>query len=84
MKTLPSTCWECSTLCGALLTVGDDGRVVHVAPNPAHPASRGAFCVKGIRGLPELTYGAGRILAPLRRIRRPPAGSASATATGCS
>ena len=67
MKTLPSTCWECSTLCGALLTVGDDGRVVHVAPNPAHPASRGAFCVKGIRGLPELTYGAGRILAPLRR-----------------
>ena len=67
MKTVPSTCWECSTLCGALLTVGDDGRVVHVAPNPAHPASRGAFCVKGIRGLPELTYGAGRILAPLRR-----------------
>ena len=68
MKIQPSTCWECSTLCGALLTVDDDGRVTEVAPNPSHPASEGAFCIKGIRGLPELTYGEGRVLAPLRRV----------------
>ena len=67
MPTVPTTCWECSTLCGALATVDDSGRVTQVAPNPAHPASAGAFCVKGIRGLPELTYGPRRILAPLRR-----------------
>jgi anaerobic selenocysteine-containing dehydrogenase len=63
----PSTCWECSTLCGALLRTDGHGRVVEVAPNPDHPVSAGAFCVKGIRGLPELTYGPGRILHPMRR-----------------
>ena len=41
-----STCWECSTHCGSLVTV-EDGRVTKVAPNPDHPASLGAFCVKG-------------------------------------
>ena len=39
-----------------------------VAPNPAHPASRGLFCVKGIRGLPELTYGEARLRFPMRRV----------------
>lgn len=66
MATVPSTCWECSTCCGALLTV-EDGRVTHVAPNPAHPASRGAFCIKGIRGMPGLAYGEERLLYPMRR-----------------
>ena len=33
---LPSTCWECGTICGSLLTV-EDGRVTKIAPNPAHP-----------------------------------------------
>ena len=61
-----STCWECSTHCGSLVTV-EDGRVTRIAPNPDHPASRGAFCVKGIRGLPELTYHPDRILHPMRR-----------------
>ncbi len=65
--TVPTTCWECSTCCGALARV-DNGRVTRVDPNPAHPASRGAFCVKGIRGLSEITYGEKRLLRPLRRI----------------
>ena len=64
---LPTTCWECSTLCGALATVRD-GRVVEVLPNPAHPTSQGAFCVKGMRGLPESTYGPERITHPMRRV----------------
>ena len=64
--TVPSTCWECSTHCGSLVTV-EDGRVTKVAPNPDHPASLGAFCVKGIRGLPELTYHPDRVLYPMRR-----------------
>lgn len=64
---VPTTCWECSTLCGALVTV-QDGRVVTVAPNSRHPSSQGAFCVKGMRGLPEATYGSSRIVQPLRRI----------------
>jgi anaerobic selenocysteine-containing dehydrogenase len=63
---VPSTCWECSTCCGALLTI-DEGRVTDVAPNPQHPASRGAFCIKGIRGMPGLAYGEERLLYPMRR-----------------
>ena len=41
---VPSTCWECSALCGSLLTI-EHGKVTKIAPNPAHPGSRGAFCV---------------------------------------
>ena len=63
---IPSTCWECSAHCGSLVTV-EDGRVTRVSPNPEHPASLGAFCVKGIRGLPELTYHPDRVLHPMKR-----------------
>lgn len=64
--TVPTTCWECSTACGALAEV-TQGRVTRIGPNPDHPGSHGMFCVKGIRGLPELTYGATRITHPMRR-----------------
>jgi thiosulfate reductase / polysulfide reductase chain A len=64
--TFPSTCWECSAGCGALLTV-KEGKVVHVAPNPGNPHSKGAFCVKGIRGAPGITYHPDRLLFPQRR-----------------
>ncbi len=66
--TVASTCWECSAKCGSLLTVNDEGCVVNVAPNPASPSSKGAFCVKGKRGLPEWTYHPDRLLKPLRRV----------------
>jgi anaerobic selenocysteine-containing dehydrogenase len=61
-----TTCWECSANCGALATVAD-GRVVNFGPNSSHPYSKGAFCVKGIRGAPGLTYNPGRLLYPHRR-----------------
>ena len=64
--THPTTCWECSTCCGALATVRD-GQVVDVAPNPDHPYSKGAFCIKGIRGAPGITYAPNRLLYPMRR-----------------
>jgi anaerobic selenocysteine-containing dehydrogenase len=64
--TYATTCWECSTCCGALATV-NAGRVVEFAPNPAHPYSKGAFCIKGIRGAPGITYGQNRLLYPRRR-----------------
>lgn len=62
----PTTCWECSTCCGALVTV-KDGKVADVAPNPGHPYSKGAFCIKGIRGAPGITYHPDRLLHPMRR-----------------
>ena len=64
--TYPTTCWECSTCCGALATVRE-GRVVDFQPNRDHPYSKGAFCIKGIRGAPGITYGPNRLLYPMRR-----------------
>jgi len=62
----PSTCWECSVCCGTLVTV-EGGRVTDIVPNPSHPYSKGAFCIKGVRGALGVTYGAGRLLHPMRR-----------------
>lgn len=62
----PTTCWECSAYCGALATV-KDGKVMDFAPNPDSAHSNGAFCVKGIRGAPGLTYNPNRLLYPHRR-----------------
>jgi thiosulfate reductase/polysulfide reductase chain A len=64
--TYATTCWECSTCCGALATVRD-GRVVEFAPNRDHPYSKGQFCIKGMRGAPGITYGEQRLLYPMRR-----------------
>ena len=66
-STYATTCWECSTNCGALATVRD-GRVVEYGPNPDAPHSKGAFCIKGIRGAPGLTYNKNRLLFPHRRV----------------
>lgn len=54
-RVIASTCWECSACCGSLITVNDTGRVTKIMPNPDNPLSQGAFCVKGMRGLPEWT-----------------------------
>ena len=62
----PSTCWECSVNCGSLVTVAD-GLVTKVAPNPGQPHSRGNFCIKGIRGGPDLATHPLRLLHPMRR-----------------
>lgn len=67
---VPSTCWECSICYEALLRV-EEGRVTEVAPNCEHPVSRGAFCIKGIRGMPETAYDANRLQFPLRRAGEP-------------
>ena len=66
-RIVASTCWECGTLCGALVTLDGD-RITKVAPNPEHPHSKGAFCVKGIRALPEWTTNDQRLRHPLRRV----------------
>ncbi len=64
--TVPSACWECSVNCGGIVTV-QDGEIANVAPDPAHPYSRGNFCIKGIRGGPGIRDHADRLLYPMRR-----------------
>ena len=65
--TVATTCWECSTCCGALATL-NEGRVTEIAPNTAHPGSAGMFCVKGFRGMTGIADNAQRLLYPLRRV----------------
>jgi anaerobic selenocysteine-containing dehydrogenase len=67
-RVIASTCWECSAYCGSLITVNDSGHVTKIMPNADNPLSRGAFCVKGMRGLPEWTYSPNRLLHPMRRV----------------
>jgi anaerobic selenocysteine-containing dehydrogenase len=66
--TVASTCWECASKCGSLITVEDDGRVSKIVPNTKSPVSKGAFCVKGMRALPEWTYHPDRLTHPMRRV----------------
>ena len=63
----PSQCWECNAYCGSLITKRD-GKVVKIGPNPKHPGSKGAFCVKGVRAVREWTENGNRLLHPMRRI----------------
>lgn len=65
-QVIASTCWECSTKCGALITLRD-GRIVKIAGNPRHPHSEGAFCVKGIHAPVAALEHPDRPLHPLRR-----------------
>ena len=78
--TYATTCWECSTCCGALATVRN-GCVTGFGPNRNHPYSKDAFCIKGIRGAPG-TYSENQVLlraAQNRRSRSPiPRGYCSA------
>ncbi len=66
VRVIPSTCSECLVRCGSLVHVEDD-RVVKITGNPAHPASQGAFCMKGINGPISNRDNPARITHPLRR-----------------
>ncbi|RPH66628.1 MAG: molybdopterin oxidoreductase family protein, partial [Burkholderiales bacterium] len=59
---------DCPDTCALQVTVRD-GRAVKVAGAPDHPTTHGALCTKVSR-YPERTYGAGRVLQPLRRVGR--------------
>jgi anaerobic selenocysteine-containing dehydrogenase len=66
LEVIPSTCSECLVRCGSLVHV-DDGRVVKIAGNPAHPGTQGAFCVKGMNAPQAAREHPDRVLQPLKR-----------------
>nr|WP_245818196.1 molybdopterin-dependent oxidoreductase [Roseomonas rosea] len=61
---MPGFCTLCRSRCGTWNTV-EDGRLVKVEANPAHPTGR-AICAKG-RAAPEIAHGSWRLATPLRR-----------------
>ena len=63
---LPTYCALCISRCGCLAAV-EDGRLLAVAPDPAHPTGR-ALCIKA-KAAPELVSHPGRLTTPLLRTR---------------
>ncbi|MCC6887066.1 MAG: molybdopterin-dependent oxidoreductase [Hyphomicrobiales bacterium] len=70
VKVVPSTCSECSVHCGSLIYVRN-GVIEDIKPYPAHPLSKGAFCIKGLKGPTGLAFHENRLLYPLRRTGEP-------------
>ena len=68
-------CRVCSPCCPLVAEV-DDGRIVTLAPDRTHPASKGFACNKGI-GYLDIHHDPDRLNAPLRRLGagRDPGGS---------
>jgi predicted molibdopterin-dependent oxidoreductase YjgC len=60
-----TTCGFCGCGCGVFLEV-DGGRIVGVAPEKAHPVSRGTLCFKGWNGFRALNH-PDRLTQPLAR-----------------
>ena len=61
-----SYCRICSGLCGVLLTIDQDDRIVSIKGDKAHPLSRGYFCIKGSHAV-DAHYDKARLLHPLKR-----------------
>ncbi|MBD7969032.1 molybdopterin-containing oxidoreductase family protein [Paenibacillus gallinarum] len=62
----PAVCpLDCPDTCGLLLHK-EDGKIVKVSGNPAHPITQGAICNK-VRHMTERIYHEERVLYPLRR-----------------
>ena len=66
IERIPGFCALCRSRCGCVSVV-EDGRLVAVEPDPAHPTGA-SLCVKG-RAAPELVYAPDRLLHPMRRTR---------------
>lgn len=62
---IPSTCHQCVSTCGIVGFV-ENGRLVKIEGNPAHPNNRGTICAKGQAGVNQV-YDPDRILYPMRR-----------------
>ncbi len=63
---IPTMCEMCVWRCGVLAKV-EEGRIVKLEGNPAHPHSRGRLCARGQSGLMN-TYDPDRVLHPLVRV----------------
>ncbi len=57
---------DCPDTCALLVTV-ENGRVMRVAGDPAHPSTHGALCTKVAR-YPERLHHPDRLTVPLRRV----------------
>ncbi|HYF93272.1 MAG TPA: molybdopterin-dependent oxidoreductase [Symbiobacteriaceae bacterium] len=66
-QAIPSSCFQCTTVCGIIGFV-EDGRLVKIEGNPAHPNNKGLICAKGQAGVNQL-YDAQRVLYPMKQTK---------------
>jgi anaerobic selenocysteine-containing dehydrogenase len=59
-------CRICESGCGLIVEV-EDNRIQNIRPNPAHVASKGFACIKGLK-FHELVHSPDRVKTPLKRI----------------
>lgn len=62
---IPSICHQCVSTCGIIGYV-ENGSLVKIEGNPAHPNNRGTICAKGQAGVSQV-YDPDRILYPMKR-----------------
>lgn len=67
MRVEKSYCRLCSGLCGMLVSIDDDQRVVDVRGDHDHPMTMGYACIKGLQA-PHVHHGESRLLHPLKRM----------------
>jgi anaerobic selenocysteine-containing dehydrogenase len=58
---------DCPDTCSLKVRL-EEGRIVEVTGDPAHPVTRGAICNK-VRQMPDRVYHADRLRYPLRRVK---------------
>jgi len=66
-QSIPSSCFQCPAICGIIGHV-EDGRLVKIEGNPAHPNNLGTICAKGQSGMSQ-AYDAQRILYPMKQTK---------------
>jgi anaerobic selenocysteine-containing dehydrogenase len=67
MRTAKSFCRMCGAMCGTVLTIDDDDRIVKVRGDRDNPMSRGYACFKGLQA-DEMHNGSERLLHTLKRM----------------
>lgn len=66
LQRVPSTCLNCSTVCGIVGLV-QDGELMAIEGNPQDPNTHGTLCAKGVAAISINTYPE-RLLYPLKRV----------------
>lgn len=66
IQTQKTLCRICEAQCGLVVT-RQDSRIVSIAPNEAHVASKGYACIKGLR-MGDFAHSPDRLTTPLKKI----------------
>lgn len=66
-QVIPTSCFQCPAICGLVAYV-ENGKIVKVEGNPAHPNNKGRACAKG-QASANQAYDAQRILYPMKQTK---------------